>query len=308
MKKVLNNAVDMTYPIIKYRKIWFAISSLLVIVSAAALLMYPLRLGIDFTGGSLMELKFSEERPEASEMRVAMEKQGYNDVVVQPLGDDGMLVRLKSLNEEEHQASLAALRESFGEMEEMRFESIGPTVGAEMRSKAVWSLTLVVIAIAAYVAYAFRKVSRPVASWKYGITTLIAALFHDVLIPLGVFAILGKVLMVEINSAFIAAMLTVLGFSVHDTIVVFDRVRENLLKTSGSFEEIVERSVNETLARSINTTLTTLLPLIAIWMWGGETLRWFSLALMIGLVAGTYSSIFLASPLLVVFQKLSKKR
>lgn len=298
----------MTYPIIKLRKIWFVLSALLVVASVAALVMYPLRLGIDFTGGSLMELKFVAERPDTAQMRDAMAEQGYSEAVVQPLGDDGMLVRLQGLNEEEHQASLAALRDKFGEVEEMRFESIGPTVGAEMRSKAVWSLSLVLVAIAVYVAYAFRKVSRPVASWKYGITTLIAALFHDVLIPLGVFAILGKVLTVEINSAFIAAMLTVLGFSVHDTIVVFDRVRENLLKTSGSFEDIVERSVNETLARSINTTLTTLLPLMAIWLWGGETLKWFALALMIGLVAGTYSSIFLASPLLVVFQKSSKKR
>ncbi len=298
----------MTYPIIKFRKVWFTVSSILVVASITALVMYPLRLGIDFTGGSLMELKFSGERPEASQMRDAMTEQGYNDAVVQPLGEDGMLVRLQGLDEEHHQASLAALRGKFGEIDEMRFESIGPTVGAEMRRKAIWSLSLVLVAIAAYVAYAFRKVSRPVASWKYGITTLIAALFHDVLIPLGVFAILGKVLMVEINSAFIAAMLTVLGFSVHDTIVVFDRVRENLLKTSGSFESIVERSVNETLARSINTTLTTLLPLVAIWLWGGETLKWFALALMIGLIAGTYSSIFLASPLLVVFQKISRKR
>lgn len=297
----------MKYPIIKFRKIWFTLSSLLVVASVGALLMYPLRLGIDFTGGSLMELKFGE-RPSVAEMRDAMAEHGYSEAVVQPLGDDGVLVRLQSLDEEAHQASLAFLGERFGEVDEMRFESIGPTVGAEMRSKAVWSLTLVLIAIAAYVAYAFRKVSRPVASWKYGITTLIAALCHDVLIPLGVFAILGKVMMVEINSAFIAAMLTVLGFSVHDTIVVFDRVRENLLKTSGSFEDIVERSVNETLARSINTTLTTLLPLLAIWLWGGETLKWFALALMIGLIAGTYSSIFLASPLLVVFQKASKKR
>ncbi|MEA3249103.1 MAG: protein translocase subunit SecF [Patescibacteria group bacterium] len=298
----------MKYPIIKYRKIWFALSGVLVAASVTALVMYPLRLGIDFTGGSLMELKFSGERPAAAEMRDAMDGQGYSEALVQPLGDDGMLVRLQTLGEEEHQASLIALRDRFGGVEEMRFESIGPTVGAEMRSKALWSLSLVLIAIAAYVAYAFRKVSRPVASWKYGITTLIAAVLHDVLIPLGVFAILGKVLMVEINSAFIAAMLTVLGFSVHDTIVVFDRVRENLLKTSGSFQDIVERSVNETLARSINTTVTTLLPLLAIWLWGGETLKWFSLALMIGLVAGTYSSIFLASPLLVVFQKSSKKR
>lgn len=298
----------MTYPIIKYRKIWFTFSALLVVASVAALLMYPLRMGIDFMGGSLMELKFSGERPAAADMSAAMSGFGYGETTAQPLGDDGMLIRLKGLDEDEHQAALASLREKYGDAEEMRFETVGPTVGAEMRSKAVWSLALVLIGIAVYVAYAFRKVSQPVASWKYGLITLIAALFHDVLVPIGVFAVLGHILAVEINSAFIAAMLTILGFSVHDTIVVFDRVRENLLKTSGSFEEIVERSVNETLARSINTSLTTFLPLLAIWLWGGETLKWFALALMIGLLAGTYSSIFLASPLLVTFQKISKRR
>jgi len=298
----------MTYPIIKYRKIWFTFSALLVVASVTALLMYPLRLGIDFMGGSLLELKFSGERPAAADMSAEMSGWGYGETTAQPLGDDGMLIRLKGLNEDEHQAVLASLREKHGDLQEMRFETVGPTVGAEMRSKAIWSLALVLIGIASYVAYAFRKVSRPVASWKYGLTTLIAALFHDVLVPIGVFAVLGHVLAVEINSAFIAAMLTILGFSVHDTIVVFDRVRENLLKTSGSFEEIVERSVNQTLARSINTSLTTFLPLLAIWFWGGESLKWFALALMIGLIAGTYSSICLASPLLVTFQKASRKR
>jgi preprotein translocase subunit SecF len=296
----------MTYPIIKYRKIWFFLSGLLVVGSVVALLAYPLRLGIDFTGGSLMELKFSAERPVVQEMNGTLSGLGYSEAQVQPLGESSMLIRLSSLDEESHQALLSSLREQHGEIVEMRFDSIGPSIGAEMRAKATWSLSLVLIAIALYVAYAFRKVSRPVQSWKYGISTLIAALFHDVLIPLGVFALLGKFLLVEVNTAFIAAMLTVLGFSVHDTIVVFDRVRENLAKTRGTFEDIVERSVNETLARSINTTLTTLIPLVAIYLWGGETLKYFALALIIGLVVGTYSSIFLASPLLVVFQKKSK--
>lgn len=297
----------MTYPIIKHRNIWFVLSGLLVAASIAALAMYPLRLGIDFTGGSLLEVEFGGERPAPAQVRQDMSDFGYGEALVQEVGDDGMLIRTKDVEEEEHQRILSSFAEKYGEVKERRFESIGPSIGSELRTKAVWSLGMVLVAIALYVAYAFRKVSRPVSSWKYGIVTLIAALFHDVLIPLGVFAFLGKAYLVEINSAFIAAMLTVLGFSVHDTIVVFDRVRENLLKTGGSFEEIVERSVNETLARSINTTLTTLIPLVAIFLWGGETLKYFSLALMIGLVAGTYSSIFLASPLLVVFQKRSSR-
>lgn len=297
----------MTLTIIKHRKIWFTVSGLLVAASIAALVMYPLRLGIDFTGGSLLEVSFvGSERPDVATMRDAMAELDHSESLVQNIGEEGMLVRTRSLNEEEHQALLSALNERYGGVEERRFESVGPSVGAELRQKAILSLTLVLIGIGLYIAYAFRKVSRPVSSWKYGLATVLAALFHDVLIPLGVFAVLGKLYLVEVNSAFVAAMLTVLGFSVHDTIVVFDRVRENLLKSNGTFEEIVERSVNETLARSINTTVTTLLPLIAILLWGGETLKYFALALLLGLIAGAYSSIFLAAPILVVFQKKAK--
>lgn len=296
----------MTYPIIKNRNIWFVFSGFLVAASIAALLMYPLRLGIDFTGGSLMEVTF-DERPVTQTIRDGLEEIGYSEAVVQTTGESGMLIRLSELDEEDHQSILGSLREKYGEVEELRFESIGPSIGAELKQSAMWSLAMVLIGIALYVAYAFRKVSRPVSSWKYALVTLIAALLHDVLVPLGVFAILGHFLLVELNSGFIAAILTILGFSVHDTIVVFDRIRENLLRSGGKFEEVVERSVNETLARSINTTLTTLFPLLAIYIWGGETLKFFALALIIGMVAGTYSSIFLASPLLVVFQKKSSR-
>jgi preprotein translocase subunit SecF len=296
----------MKLPIIKHRNIWFTLSSGLVIASIAALAVFGLRLGIDFTGGSLMELSF-DQRPAANEIRQLMDEAGYSDATVQPAGDSDVLIRMPNLTEEEHQALLGKVTEKYESAEELRFESIGPAIGNELRRKALWSLILVLVGISAYIAFAFRKVSKPVASWKYGMATLIAALFHDVLIPLGVMAILGKIFMAEINSAFIAAILTILGFSVHDTIVVFDRVRENLLKTSGAFEDIVERSVNETLARSINTSLTTFFPLMAIILFGGDTLKWFALTLIVGLIAGTYSSIFLASPLLVVFQKRSKR-
>jgi len=297
----------MTLPIIKYRSIWFIFSGILVIASAAALAMYPLRLGIDFTGGSLMEVTFPGERPSSQDIRTSLADIGYSEAVVQTTGENGALIRMPDLSEEAHQELLVAFEGRFGAVDEQRFESIGPSIGSELRRNAVWSLAMVLIAIALYVAYAFRKVSRPVSSWKYALATLIAALMHDVLIPLGVFAVLGKYLLVELNSGFVAAMLTILGFSVHDTIVVFDRIRENLLRTGGKFEDVVERSVNETLARSINTTVTTLFPLFAIMLWGGETLKWFALALIIGMVAGTYSSICLASPLLVVFQKKSSR-
>jgi len=297
----------MTLRIIKYRKVWFILSIILVICSVASLALFKLRFGIDFTGGSLMELQFAGQAPPAQEARQVLEKDGLTDFVVQPVGDDGLLMRLPHMDETGHQKILSAYKEKFGDAKELRFESIGPSVGDDLRKNALWSLTLVLLGICSYIAFAFRKVSKPVASWKYGLITLIPAIFHDVLLPLGVFAILGHFLLVEINSAFIAAILTVLGFSVHDTIVVFDRIRENLLKTSGTFEEIVERSVNETLARSINTSLTVFFPLLTIFLFGGETLKWFSLALIIGLIAGTYSSIFLCAPLLVVFQKRSSR-
>jgi preprotein translocase subunit SecF len=292
----------MYLPIIKHRAIWFVLSSLLVIGCIVALAKYPLKFGIDFTGGSLMEVAF-EQRPDVAALRATLSEEEYGEVLVQTSGDDGVLVRMKHMDESAHQAVLADLVAAYPDAHELRFESVGPTVGEELRRNAVWSLSAVLIAIALYIAYAFRRVSRPVASWKYGLITLIVGLLHDVLLPLGVFAVLGHTHGVELNSGFVAAILTILGFSVHDTIVVFDRIRENLLKTGGSFEEIVERSVNETLARSINTSLTTMFPLIAIWFWGGESLRYFALALLIGIVVGAYSSIFLASPLLVVFQK-----
>jgi len=297
----------MTLPIIKYRSVWFILSGILVAASVAALLRFPLRLGIDFTGGSLMEVAFSGERPSSQDLRSTLADIGYGDAVVQTTGDNGALMRMPDLSEETHQEVLATLEGRFEGLSEQRFESIGPSIGNELRRNAVWSLAMVLTAIALYVAYAFRKVSRPVSSWKYALATLIAALMHDVLIPLGVFAILGHYLLVELNSGFVAAMLTILGFSVHDTIVVFDRIRENLLRSGGKFEDVVERSVNETLARSLNTTITTLFPLFAIMLWGGETLKWFALALIIGMIAGTYSSICLASPLLVVFQKRSSR-
>lgn len=296
----------MYLPIVKHRNVWFTVSGILVIACVVALLKFPLKFGIDFTGGSLMEVSFTE-RPEVSVLREALTGGEFGEVLVQTSGDDGVLVRMKHMDEPQHQAVLGKIVAAHPDAKELRFESVGPTVGEELRRNAVWSMAGVLIAIALYIAYAFRKVSRPVASWKYGIITLVAALAHDVLLPLGVFAVLGTYHGVELNSGFVAAILTILGFSVHDTIVVFDRVRENLQKTSGVFDEVVERSVNETLARSINTTLTSMFPLFAIYFWGGESLQYFALALIIGMAAGAYSSIFLAAPLLVVFQKKNSR-
>ncbi|MEY4744081.1 MAG: hypothetical protein RL272_26 [Candidatus Parcubacteria bacterium] len=297
----------MTLPIIKLRNLWFTISGLLVAGSIIVLLAFPLKFGIDFTGGSLMEIAFTGERPAPAAVSDAVTALGLGESVAQTVGDKEMIIRLKMLDEPTHQKVLQELVGKFGGATERRFESIGPTVGEELRRGALWSISLVLLGIALYVSYAFRKVSRPVASWKYGLITLIVGLMHDVLLPVAAFALLGKFALAEVNSSFVAAVLTVLGFSVHDTIVVFDRIRENLLRSGGAFEEIVERSVNETLSRSINTSLTACLPLISIYVWGGQSLKYFAFTLIVGLVAGTYSSIFLASPMLVVMQKKNSR-
>lgn len=295
----------MRLPIIKYRNVWFAVSGALVALSVAALVAFPLKYGIDFTGGSLLEVKFAAARPASVEVSEALKDLQLGEIVVQTIDADSALLRFKHVDDAEHLKVVETLRQKYEGLSETRFESIGPSVGDDLRRSALWSVTLVLLGIASYVAYAFRKVSHPVESWKYGLTTLLKALFHDVLISVGLLAVLGRYLNVEVNSGIVAAVLTILGFAVHDNIVVFDRIRENLIKTGGSFEEIVERSVNDTLARSINTSFTSLLALVAIFLWGGESLRWFALTMIVGLTAGTYSSIFLASPLLVVFQKRS---
>ncbi|MEK7607015.1 MAG: protein translocase subunit SecF [Patescibacteria group bacterium] len=296
----------MQLPIIKYRNLWFLLSGVLVAASITILLFSPPKFGIDFTGGSLMELEFQNARPAPAEVGDTLK--AYGEVLAQTIGEKEMIVRMKTLDEPTHQEILGILTKKFNVINEHRFESIGPTIGNELRSKAIWSISLVLIGIALYVAYAFRKVSRPVASWKYGLITIIVGLLHDVLLPIAAFALLGRFALIEINSSFVAAILTVLGFSVHDTIVVFDRIRENLLRATGTFEEILERSVNETLARSINTSLTTIFPLIAIYLWGGESLQTFSFTLIVGILVGVYSSIFLASPLLLIFQRLGGRK
>jgi len=296
--------------IIRYKTLWLLIAGILVAASIAALAIWGLKFGIDFTGGSLLEVEFSGERPAVKDMTSDLVSFGVEGVTVQPIGEKGMILRFKSVDEAKHQEILSHLKEKFGELEENRFESIGPTIGQELRRKAIYAITIVLVCIILYIAWAFRKVSKPVASWKYGVIAIIA-LIHDVGIPIGLFAVLGKFMNVEVNSAFIAAMLTILGYSVNDTIVVFDRVRENLIKAGGdyeNFDEIVNQSINQTFARSINTTLTTLLALIAIFFWGGETIKYFALALIVGIGLGAYSSIFIASPLLVTWEKINMRK
>lgn len=280
----------------------------MVAVFVYALAVWGLKLGIDFTGGSLMELEYQNERVAADVIKEDLKSVGIEDVVIQPSGEKGAILRFKDVDEATHQNILAKLSKENNIVSEKSFASIGPTIGKEMKNKSVWAISLVLIMIVSYIAFAFRKVSYPLVSWKYGIATLIA-LFHDVIIPLGVFAYLGRLYNTEIDVAFIAAILTVLGYSVHDTIIVFDRVRENLIKFSKmEFEEIVNKSLNQTFIRSLNTSLTVILVLLAIYFWGGETIHNFALVLLIGIGVGTYSSIFIASPVLISWHKYSIKR
>lgn len=294
----------MNLRIVQKRKLWFGLSALLVAASIFFMATWGLKFGIDFTGGSLLEVGF-DQAPAVAQVRDLMGDQ-YGHVVVQETGDSAILLRLGDLSEENHQAVLDLLEENFGQLDELRFDSIGPVIGEELRRTAIIGVIITLLLIGLYVAAAFRKVSGDVPSWKYGVLTIVTA-FHDVIIAVGAFAVLGHFYNWEVGSAFVAAALTILGYSINDTVVVFDRTRENLKDYVGNnLEETVDISINQTFRRSLNTSVTTLLALAAILVWGGDTTKAFALALMIGIAVGTYSSLCLASPLLVAWE--GKKR
>lgn len=277
------------------------------LASVVSLAVFGLKFGLDFTGGTLAEIEFSETRPSNDEIAKAIEILDLGSVNIQPSGERGAILRLKDIDEATHQKVVSTINEKW-QMEEKRFESIGPTIGAELKRKAIFAIILAAALIILYIAWAFRKVSWPVSSWKYGVCAILA-LIHDVTIPTGVFSLLGHYRGVEVDGLFITALLTILGFSVHDTIVVFDRVRENLKNApKEKFEDTVNASVNQTIGRSINTSLTVLLVLSAIYFFGGETIKNFALVLILGVSFGTYSSIFIASPLLVSWHLFAQNR
>lgn len=294
----------------KYKYLTF--SGILIFGSIACLLVWGLNVGIDFTGGSLMEVEFTQGTvPTVDNVKEVLVPLKLGDIIVQPIGDKGMILRFRDVDEQTHQQILMAFGGLEGPKEtiERKFDTIGPTVGKELRSKSFAAIGLTALGIVLYLAWAFRHVSKPVASWKYGVVA-VSAFIHDVTIPLGVFAVLGHFYGVAIDSLFITALLTVMGFSVHDTIVIFDRIRENLakLKHAEPYEDTVNKSVNETISRSINTSLTVLMVLLAVFIFGGETTRYFALALTVGIIFGTYSSIFVASPLLVIWEQSMRKK
>ena len=298
----------MKFSVVKTRLVWYVLSGIMIGVSIFALVAFGLKQGIEFTGGTLMAVRFEQDRPSAADASDALSQAvpDLGSITAQPAGDKDMQFRYKSVTEEQHQVLLKALNDKYGKVDELRFDAIGPVIGEELRKKSIQGLVIVLLAILAYIAYSFRRVTAPVPSWQYGLITVFTA-FHDVIVPIGVFALLGHFYGWEIGTPFVAAILTIMGYSIQDTIVVLDRVRENLLRSDLSFSELVDMSVRQTFLRSFNTSMTTLLCLTAIFIFGGSSLHEFTLALIIGIGVGTYSSIFVASPLLVTIEKAKRK-
>ena len=292
--------------IVGRRKLWFSISILLILPGTIALLVWGLKPGIDFTGGQEMEIAGDIGQSELSEL---VSKAGAKDITVTTSGGDRLLVRYSDKDAGESQQlrqNISALLKQRN-LQETSFSSVGPSVSRDITARALLGVGLASLAILLYVAFAFRNTPPPVSPWSFGATAIIA-LLHDALFLLGIFAILGHFFDVQVDALFVTAVLTVIGFSVHDTIVVYDRIRENLRRHNKPFEEIVNISINETLARSLNTSITVIIVLLAFFMFGGESIRYFVLALLIGIISGTYSSIFNASPLLVVYNNWKIKK
>lgn len=290
--------------IIKNRKIFVTISAILVSLSLASIIFFGLNLGIDFKGGSLLEVEYINSRPEQTVIEEAIKPLSLGEILVQPIGETGYSIKIRDITEQERAKVMEALG---ADVTEKSFTSIGPSVGAELVRKSIISFILVALGIIFWVAFSFRKVSKPVSSWKYGFIAVIA-LVHDVVISSGVFAFLGYLTGAELDTLFVVAVLTILGLSVSDTIVVFDRIRENIrIGHFKTFEETVGRSINQVYTRSIATSSTVIIALLALVFFGPTSTRIFAIMLTAGMFFGTYSSIFLASPLLVISKNLQKK-
>jgi preprotein translocase subunit SecF len=301
----------MIYKIIQKRKIFLAISAAVIIASIVALSSWGLNFGLDFTGGSLMEVQFENYQPSVTEVQDSLKDLNLASLIVQPT-ENSVIFRFKDNTENTHQAVLSSLENLIKDRDgasvtQLQFDAVGASIGQELKSKSFNAAFIVLIMIILYISWSFKSVSKPIASWKYGVAAIIA-LAHDIILILGVFSVLGHFYGVEVNTPFIAAILTVLGYSVSDTIVVFDRIRENLPKSHEDFENTVNRSVNQTLTRSLATSFSSILALLAILFFGGSTIKDFALALAIGIGVGTYSSIFVASPVLVIWNNFTHRQ
>ncbi|OGH16565.1 MAG: hypothetical protein A3C30_05250 [Candidatus Levybacteria bacterium RIFCSPHIGHO2_02_FULL_40_18] len=306
--------------IVKNKKWFFLISAIVIIPGIISLILFGLKFSIDFTGGSKLEFQISNFKSQISNRNISDTFESNKAKVhkIEKISEDTFRVQTDPI-EQSKKNDIVRDFGKYGKVTEKSFETVGPTIGRETETNAIKAVIIASIAITLYIAFAFRKVSNPsgpealragglVSSWKYGVCA-IAALLHDVLIVVGIFSILGKLFSVEVDSLFITALLTVMGFSVHDTIVVFDRIRENLRKNFDlKFDEVVNNSLLETLNRSLNTSLTVVIVLFALLLFGGESVRWFIVALLVGIISGTYSSIFNASQLLVAWYERDKKR
>lgn len=318
--------------IIKHKYLFIITGLAIVFVSLAITLIFGLRPGIDFTGGALTEVRF-ETLPEKTDVEGAVSAVISEQFSVRQSTSDegnGYLISTRDLSSEESQALSEAVLGLGEGAEIVRYTSVGPVIGAELADKAVWAIGAVLILIIVYVAFAFAGIGKPVSSWIYGFMTIVV-LGHDILVPIAAMSLLGYFIGAEVDILFVTALLTILGFSVNDTIVIFDRVREKLMENrteqkhtvkvvggmdriettytlNRSFGTLVEEAINETMARSINTSLTVLFALGALYLFGGEVTETFVLVLIVGVIAGAYSSIFIASPLLVVYQEWQAKR
>jgi preprotein translocase subunit SecF len=291
----------------KYYKPLFTVSIALAVVGAILVAVFGLRLGVDFKGGTATEIEFKQNFDQNA-VREVLAVSNLKSFQVQSTGERGLIIKTEALDRSQHEAIFKDISTKVGEFEEKKFDSIGPVVGSELKKSAFYQLGLVSLGIILYIAYAFRKVTRPISPWQFGVAAILA-LLHDLIIVLAVFAVLGKFWSVEVDSLFVTAVLTVLGFSVHDTIIVFDRIRENIKVYAGQpLQFIVDHSISQTIVRSLNTSLTVLFVLLALLLFGGETIKYFVLALFIGILAGTYSSIFVASPIIVFWQNFSQKK
>ena len=298
--------------IIKNKKIFIGISIGLVIFAIAMLFILPPRVGIDFKGGALTEVIYQATRPTQVELEAVLKNTDLGPVLLQPTGELGYILKTRDLNETEHNLLLETVSlNNSNQPEEKSFNSIGPSVGKELTRKAIIAIILVALGIILFIAFAFRKVSKPVSSWKYGMMAIIS-LLHDVIIPIGIFTIFSRYYGAEIDTLFVVAILTILGLSVSDTIVIFDRIRENLRNQTvvarANFNEIVGKSLEQSYVRSICTSLTVILVLLSLFFFGPVSTKYFSLMLTFGMFFGTYSSIFLASPLLVLMNDWQQRK
>jgi preprotein translocase subunit SecF len=293
----------------KYQNYFFIIPVVSSLLALGAIMTWGLQPGIDLKGGSILQVKYPEGRPALEDVQSKVDTLDYGEIRIQPSNENDFILRQRNITPDEKK-SLDEVLSSFGKKEEVQFNSVGPSIGAELMQKAWWAIVMITLLTICFIAFAFRGISVPVASWKYGVVAIVT-LLHDILIPTGLFAYLGHARDAEVGALFIVALLTILGISINDTIVVFDRIRENLnlniqANKIENFGTLVWRSITQTLTRSINTSVTVIVMLVALYWVGPVSTQDFSLTLIVGMIAGTYSSILVASPLLILIERRQK--